>query len=138
MQIGNRMCISFFKQYEWMSILFWSCALMINMSATAYSIFTRGNAFVGEIISMLVLALIMCCLQFSLGNWIGRRFGEKIVGAQGIGQKNTALGIWMAYTYFSNPLTTIYAAAYSVFQNLYNSMQMYFYDKKKIKNTFKK
>lgn len=129
---------SMFKQYEWMSILFWACAIMINMAATAYSIFTRGHAFMGEIISMLILALVMCCIQFTLGKWIGGKFGETIVGAQGIGQKNTALGIWMAYTYFSNPLTTIYAATYSVYQNLYNSMQMYFYDKKKIKNTFNK
>ncbi|MBQ9254774.1 MAG: hypothetical protein IJ180_08390 [Bacteroidales bacterium] len=118
------------RNYDWLSILFWSLALMINMAATGYSVLNMGGVYLNEIIIMVVLALFMCVFQFGLGRVLGNKVGEKVVVAQAIGQKNTGLGIWMAYTYFSNPLTTMYAAAYAVFQNLFNSLQMYIHDKK--------
>ncbi|MCF0210339.1 MAG: hypothetical protein HUK18_03350 [Bacteroidales bacterium] len=119
------------KKYEWLSILFWSMALLLNMAATGWAVIEIGKEFKAEIIIMIVLAFVMCVAQFGFGRLLGRQFNEKVVCAQAIGQKNTGLGIWMAYTYFSNPLTTMYAAAYAVFQNIFNSIQMYLHDKKK-------
>jgi len=52
-----------------------------------------------EMIWLAALSLIACCLQFYLGARIGRRCGDRIAGAQGLGQKNTVLAIWMALTY---------------------------------------
>ncbi|MDD3914938.1 MAG: transporter, partial [Bacteroidales bacterium] len=39
-----------------------------------------------------------------------------------------AMAIWMATTYL-NPLTSIFPASYSIWQNLYNSYQLYRHDK---------
>ncbi len=75
-----------------------------------------------------ILALgagVVCVLQFAAGLRIGRRYGDAVSGAQGLGQKNTVLAIWMALTYL-NPIASIGPAAYIVWQNSINSAQLYF------------
>ena len=46
-----------------------------------------------------------------------------------LGQKNSALGIWMANIYL-NPLASVSIALYSIWQNLFNSWQMYMHEKR--------
>ncbi len=120
-----------FSKYEWLSIPLWSMALMINFSKTTFAIIHMGGQEIRNIVLIVILSLLMCILQFLLGRKIGKAFNHSIVGGQALGQKNTGLGIWMAYTYFSNPLTTIYCAGYSLWQNIFNSIQMYLHDTKK-------
>ena len=55
--------------------------------------------------------------------------GDKISGAQGLGQKNTVLAIWMAMTYL-NPLSSVAPAAYVAWQNTINSWQLYRHQRK--------
>ena len=69
------------------------------------------------------LALLLT-LQFGFGRWLGGRYGDKISGGQLLGQKNTAMGIWMA-GYYLTPLASVFLAFYSVFQNVWNSWQMW-------------
>ena len=52
-----------------------------------------------EMLWLAGLSLAVCCGQFYIGRRIGARCGDKIAGAQGLGQKNTVLAIWMALTY---------------------------------------
>lgn len=70
------------------------------------------------------LSLVVCCLQFYIGRRIGRACGDKIAGAQGLGQKNTVLAIWMALTYL-HPIASVAPAAYVAWQNTINSAQLY-------------
>ncbi len=119
------------SKYDWVSILLWSVALMINFSKTTFAIINMGSREINNILLIVAASLIMCVLQFFFGRKIGKVFNQGIVGAQAFGQKNTGLGIWMAYTYFSNPLTTIYCAGYSLWQNIFNSIQIYLHDTKK-------
>ena len=63
-------------------------------------------------------------LQFITGRRIGRRFRDKVAGAQGLGQKNTILAIWMAQTYL-NPISSVAPAFYVVWQNIVNSYQLW-------------
>ena len=88
-------------------------------------------------------------VQYSLGRWIGYRFPasshgsdyqdilinpaaahysihqkSRITAGQAFGQKNTALGVWMAQMYL-NPLSSIGPAAYIIWQNLLNSYQLW-------------
>lgn len=77
--------------------------------------------------------LAACCLQFFLGKNIGGRYGERISGGQALGQKNTVLAIWMAYTYL-NPLSSVGPGSYVLWQNVINSWQLW----KKRKNEEKK
>ena len=45
-------------------------------------------------------------------------------GAQGLGQKNTVLAIWVATSYVS-ALASLAPAAYILWQNIFNSWQLY-------------
>ena len=80
-------------------------------------------------LSIAGISLIVCCLQFYIGRKIGYRYGDRIAGAQGLGQKNTVLAIWMALT-FLNPVASIGPAAYVAWQNTINSLQLWFKAKK--------
>ncbi|MDE6099907.1 MAG: transporter, partial [Paramuribaculum sp.] len=72
-----------------------------------------------------LVAAVACAFQFIAGRVIGHFAGDPVSGAQGLGQKNTVLAIWMALTYL-NPLSSIAPAAYVAFQNTVNSVQLYF------------
>ncbi|MDO5760423.1 MAG: hypothetical protein Q4Q06_05305 [Bacteroidota bacterium] len=123
------------SKYEWLSILLWSISLMINFSATTFAVIHMGHQYLNDIVFITIASFVMCVLQFYVGKKIGKPFNQSIASGQALGQRNTGLGIWMAYTYFSNPLTTIYCAGYSLWQNMFNSLQMYLYDTKKQKTT---
>jgi BASS family bile acid:Na+ symporter len=81
-------------------------------------------------IALAVVALLCCVIQFALGRRIGERYGDRVSGAQGLGQKNTVLAIWMALTYL-HPIASIAPASYVVWQNIINSAQLIHKDKKR-------
>lgn len=68
-------------------------------------------------------------MQFYAGRKIGSVYGDKVSGAQGLGQKNTVLAIWMALTYL-HPIASVAPASYVVWQNIINSTQIALKDKK--------
>jgi BASS family bile acid:Na+ symporter len=78
--------------------------------------------------------LIVCIGQFYIGRKLGGRYGDKISGAQGLGQKNTVLAIWLALTYLS-PITSIGPASYIIWQNSINSYQLYLKEKQTMKGS---
>ena len=86
-----------------------------------------------EMLLLAFLSLLTCCGQFLIGRKIGARYGEKISGAQGLGQKNTVLAIWMALT-FLNPIASVGPAAYVAWQNTINSLQLFYKTKQSSKS----
>ena len=70
------------------------------------------------------VSLVSCLLQFGLGKYFGRRYGESISAGQALGQKNTVFAIWLGYT-FLTPVTAIAGGFYSIWHNLINSWQLY-------------
>lgn len=70
------------------------------------------------------IALTCCIFLFFIGKIIGERYNNRITGGQALGQKNTILAIWMAHTYL-NPLSAIGPGAYVLWQNLFNSWQLW-------------
>lgn len=117
------------KKYETYSLPIWGLALMINFAQTIQYIIYYGKGNERTIYTLAILSFVLCAIQFSLGKLLGAKRHESITAGQALGQKNTGLGIWLAYTYFS-PLTSIYPAAYSLWQNILNSIQLYIHDKK--------
>lgn len=113
--IANHQSISF-----WL----WAVALFIVVGRAVSFAYEQPASEIPDMIIMASAALVVCCLQFFFGRKIGRHFGDKISGAQGLGQKNTVLGLWMALTYL-NPIISIGPAAYIVWQNSINSYQLY-------------
>ena len=102
----------------------WVAALTIVTGITVRFVFEQDRHEFLTIIGLFIVSLVLCCLQFVFGRWIGKKNGDPVSAGQGLGQKNTILAIWMAQTYL-HPLTTIAPAGYILWQNIINSLQLY-------------
>lgn len=111
--------------HQSLSFYIWAVSLFIVVGRAVSFIMSEPAEMVPEMIILAIFSGVVCCAQFYIGRKIGRRCGDKIAGAQGLGQKNTVLAIWMALTYL-NPIASIGPAAYIVWQNSINSAQLYF------------
>lgn len=101
----------------------WGVALAIVSGQTVRSLVNSDAP--ASVEWMIALAgLVACCVQFYLGKRIGGHYGERISGGQALGQKNTVLAIWMAYTYL-NPLASVGPGSYVLWQNIINSWQLW-------------
>ena len=114
----------FIAHYKGASFYLWSMALMITLGQTIDFIYLHGAGHVSEIIALSVASLVACALQFAVGKAIGKHYGDTVSGGQGLGQRNTALAIWMSSMYLQ-PLAATFPAMYSIWQNLYNSYQLW-------------
>ncbi len=139
----------FILSAPWSSMPFyiWIGTLVILMAQITQTMLTQ-HYNLWTIIVLCVGALLTCLIQFRLGRVIGFRFpapnkGEdyhdvlidpaaanytmpevsRITAGQAFGQKNTTLGVWMSQAYLT-PLSAVGPAAYIVWQNLINSMQL--------------
>lgn len=111
------------SQHQSISFYIWSVSLLIVVgNAVSYIIRHHENVLI--MLLMAFSALVVCCLQFYVGRKFGCRYGDRIVGAQGLGQKNTVLAVWMALTFF-HPVTSVGPAAYIAWQNIINSYQLW-------------
>lgn len=101
----------------------WAVALTIVTAQTVRSLVTSDVPVVIEI--MIAFAgLFTCCLQFYLGKRIGSHYNDRISAGQALGQKNTVLAIWMAYTYL-DPVSSVAPGSYVLWQNIINSYQLW-------------
>ena len=81
-------------------------------------------------VSVCFLAFLTVALSGRGGNQGGvSKYGDRMAGGQLLGQKNSAMGIWLANMYL-NPLAAVFPALYSVWQNLFNSWQLWMHDRK--------
>lgn len=113
----------------------WTVALAIVSGQTVRSLVNSDSSVFVEILIASV-GLVTCCIQFYLGKRIGGRYQERISGGQALGQKNTVLAIWMAYTYLS-PLASVGPGSYVLWQNIINSWQLWKKRKKEEVNDMK-
>lgn len=120
----------FLCRYKGLSFYLWSIALLFTIGQTIDFIFLHGEGHWNSILWLGIAALLFCIVQFGLGKWIGSRYGDTIAGGQLLGQKNTAMGIWMANNYL-HPLTSVILAFYAILQNLFNSWQIWYFERKK-------
>ena len=118
------------SRYKGLSFYLWALALFLTLGQTIHFIFLNGKGNWDSILWLGISALLFCIIQFGLGKWIGHKYGDTIAGGQLLGQKNSAMGIWMANHYL-HPLASVYLAFYSVFQNLFNSWQIWYYGRHK-------
>ena len=118
------------SHYKGLSCYLWAVALFFTLGQTIHFIFLNGKGNWSSILWLGLSALLFCIIQFGLGKWIGHKYGDTIAGGQLLGQKNSAMGIWMANHYLL-PLASVFLAFYSVFQNLFNSWQIWYFGKRK-------
>ena len=119
----------FFCRIKGLSFYLWAMALTITLGQTIDFMFLEGKENMSAIIWLGIASVVFCAIQFGLGKFIGYKYGDIIAGGQLLGQKNSAMGIWMANTYL-NPLASIFPAMYSIWQNLFNSIQLWWHDKR--------
>lgn len=112
------------------SFYIWAASLTIVIANVTRFISLRESGNYKLEILIAVTSLIICVLQFYVGWRIGNKFQKPVDGAQGLGQKNTILAIWLTQTYL-NPLATLGPGAYVIWQNLVNSWQIWRYAKRK-------
>lgn len=118
------------SRYKGLAFYLWAVALFLTLGQTIHYIFLNGEGQWHCILWLGISALMFCVLQFGLGKWIGHKYSDTIAGGQLLGQKNSAMGIWMANHYL-HPLASVYLAFYSVFQNVFNSWQIWYMGRKK-------
>lgn len=119
-ELASRQEISFYV---------WALSLIITVGRSVSFAIQEPPSMIPVMIWLAVGAGLACGLQFVIGRRIGARCGDKVAGAQSLGQKNTVLAIWMSLTYL-NPVASIAPAAYIAWQNTVNSIQLYYHAKK--------
>ena len=127
----------------------WVCSIVVLTAVVTETVSNSYHELLGTMLWLLLGSFIACLLQFGLGKWIGYKLPapskgrdyqdvlinpaaapktmsgvSSITAGQAFGQKNTSLGVWMAQT-FLNPLSSLGAAAYILWQNLFNSAQLF-------------
>ena len=111
-----------------LSFYFWAISLGITTGITVKNIVHSSASLV--LLLMIALAtFLLCFVQFGIGRAIGRRMGEEVNAGQALFQKNTALSIWVAYMYL-NPVSSIGAGCYVLWQNIINSLELWQYRRK--------
>ena len=115
MKIARKSMLSFYM---------WLLSLVIIMGKMTTTVLESGVENIRTEIVLAVVALAICLVQFGVGKWLGRRYGDKVAGAQALGQKNTIFAIWLS-NHFLNPLACIAPTAYILWQNIVNSLQIY-------------
>lgn len=111
------------RRYRDLPFYLWAVALSLAIAVTVKAL-VHSTAPLWIELSIGVVSLLCCLLQFYLGKHIGARYDEEIEGGQALGQKNTVLIIWMGYTFLS-PVTAVAGGMYSIWHNVFNSYQLY-------------
>lgn len=110
--------------YKGYAFYLWAYALLITIGQTADFVVMRWHSDMTNVMWLGIISLIICILQFSVGRLIGKHYDDKVAGGQLMAQKNSAMGIWIVNT-FLNPIASVAMAFYSIWQNIFNSYQIY-------------
>lgn len=110
--------------HQGLSFYIWAVALIIVVGNAVSFLMKEPASRIPEILVIAVLSLVACLAQFYFGRRIGERYGDRIAGAQSLGQKNTVLAIWLALTYL-DPIASVGPACYIAWHNIVNSVQIY-------------
>jgi BASS family bile acid:Na+ symporter len=111
------------------AFLFWLLALF-SMCSNAGN-FLRNNlaTSLSTVLSIALISLVICMINFGLGALLGgEHFRQE--SSQSLGQKNNSFVIWIALT-FINPLVAMGPTFYILYHNLYNSWQIYRFEKRR-------
>ncbi len=115
------------KSVKDLGFYMWCFNLVVLMGETVRNIL-HAEVSDGILALLLIVPLIVCLIQFTIGKAVGHHFGASISAGQALGQKNTIVGIWLTLT-FLNPLAAVCPGAYVVWQNIVNGWQLWYKEK---------
>lgn len=107
-----------------LSFYIWAVSLIIVVGRAVSFMMAEPRTAIPLMVGLGAVSMVCCAAQFTIGRRIGRHYGDRIAGAQALGQKNTVLAVWMAIAYL-NPISSVAPAAYVAWHNIVNSMQIY-------------
>ena len=119
------------KRFKMLSLSMWS-ALLFIVSAQA-SHFLRGHRDVSPkiVLGIAGIAALLCAVNFTLGHFVvPRRLRRE--GSQTLGQKNTMLTLSLALS-FASPLVALGPTFYVICHNIWNSCQLFIFDRRDAK-----
>ena len=119
--IAGQMC------RKWMpniSFYIWLMSLMVIVGRTTSFLLDCTQADRATELLLAAVALVVCLMQFAVGRYVGRRYGDTVAGGQSLGQKNTVLAVWLSQA-FLDPISSVAPTAYIVWQNIVNSYQLW-------------
>ena len=133
----------------------WVASIVVLSAVVTNTTICNFQAQISNIGILFVASFFACLVQFGLGKLIGYSLPaaskgtdyqdvlinpaaapktmagvSSITAGQAFGQKNTSLGVWMANT-FLDPMSSLGAAAYIIWQNIFNSTQLFIVAHKK-------
>lgn len=108
-----------------LSFYLWAAQLSVTSGVTVRNI-VHSEAGLSLLLMIALLSLVLCIVLFVIGRSIGLYLGDEVNGGQASFQKNTALSIWVAYTYL-NPMASVGAGCYVLWQNMINSVELWHY-----------
>lgn len=105
------------------SFYIWGVGLTLAMILSTRALLLSGLG-VGAVAGIVGVSLAACFLQFFLGRRMGRNKVDSLTAGQALGQKNTSFLIWLGYNYMT-PVTSVAGGLYAVWQNIFNSWELY-------------
>lgn len=109
------------------SFYLWALCTVVNTAQIIRSIVSSpGSGWMVVWICLAVGCLVF--LQFYVGKSIGSLYNDRMAAGQGLAQKNTVLAIWMAMSFLS-PQAAIGPGACLLWQNVFNSWQIYHHNR---------
>lgn len=110
--------------HGYLSFYIWLLSLIVIIGRTTCFLLDQTQASLSTEIILALVALVICLMQFGLGRYIGRHYGDTVAGGQSLGQKNTVLAVWLSQA-FLDPISSVAPTAYIVWQNIVNSYQLW-------------
>lgn len=118
---------SVFRRGKVFSFPLWLAALFITCAKAADFLRNDITASLSTVLSIALISLVICVVNFSFGALLGgERYKQE--ASQSLGQKNNSFVIWIALT-FINPLVAMGPTFYILYHNLYNSWQIYRFER---------
>ena len=136
------------KQAAQTPFYLWVASIIVLSAVVTRTVIENIHYSLFIILWLLISSFFACLIQFGLGKLIGYYLPaaskgtdyqdvlinpaaapttmagvSSITAGQAFGQKNTSLGVWMANTYL-DPMASLGAAAYIIWQNIFNSVQL--------------
>ena len=102
---------------------FWGVGLTLAMLLSTRALVLSGLG-AGAVACVVLVSMGCCAVQFFTGRHLGRTRAENLSAGQALGQKNTGFLIWLGYNYMT-PVTCVAGGLYAVWQNIFNSWQLY-------------
>jgi len=112
-----------------LSFIVWLSNLFIISAKASYFMINERSGSLILFFQVAGVALLICIVNFVIGAILGGKdYWQE--SSQALGQKNTSFAIWIALAFMS-PLVAMGPTIYTFFHHLYNTWQIYRFEKRK-------